>query len=438
MGHLASKQSLMDMQRRLDKMPIGTPSYKALFEILQELFTDEECQLASVMPFQLATAKRIAKIAKQDLQTVEDRLRTMVEKGLVMDLRLDDNPRAYYYLNPAMIGFFEFTMMKKRKNIDQAKVAHLMWEYIREDPQLRFFRMATEGPTFLARPLVNELALEPEVVSEVLDYEKASYIVEQTHSWAEAICHCRHVKQHMGKRCRYPLRHCLSFGLAADALVRANISKPIEKERALDILQYARDKGCVQMGDNVKNQPTFICNCCKCCCEMMEGFRTVRFPEKVITSNYEAELNPEQCRGCGRCARACPVDVIDLVPAQPNQQAPKRKQHAQINQDLCLGCGVCQPKCRFGALTMRSIGKRTFTPENAIAKIVAQAVEHGKLGNLIFDDHTKVTHRAMAAFLNGIIQLPPTKQLLAQQQIKSTFLNLLLEGVKRITKTNAI
>jgi hypothetical protein len=47
------------------------------------------------------------------------------------------------------------------------------------------------------------------------------------------------------------------------------------------------------------------------------------------------------------------------------------------------------------------------------------AIERGKLQNLIFDNHVLWSHRAMAGVLGVILKLPPVKQILASQQLKS-------------------
>jgi ferredoxin len=431
MGHAASKAGLLRLQRRLDKMPFGAPAHRALMEILAELYSDEECAVAAAMPFQLASAGRIGRITGRSRAELEPILASMVEKGLVLDLRLHDGDKPRYFLNPALIGFFEFTMMRRRDSVDQHKLAQLMWEYLLDDPALGWLRMATEGPTFLARPLVHEDVLQPEVVSEVLDWERASALIEDTRSWAEGLCHCRHVKLHQGQPCGYPLGHCLSLGMGAETLVRAGIAEPISKQRALEILAEAREAGQVQMGDNVKKRPTFICNCCKCCCEMMAGFRTLPQFQKVISSNYLARSAADRCIGCGRCVRACPIEAVELVAAAPSPDAPSRTQRARVDEQRCIGCGVCARKCRPTAMQLVFAGERVYTPESAIEKMVAWAVERGKLGNLVFDDHSKLTHRTLSALLNGLLRLPPAKQLLAQKQLKSTFIGLLLEGLKR-------
>lgn len=430
MGHLSGKLELDALQQRLDKNPIGAPGNKAFFEILEELFTPEECRIAATMPIKLSTARRIAACAQSDIKHVDQVLASLVRKGLVVDLPRDDG-KIFYFLNPPMIGFFEFTMMRVRKSIDQKKVANLMWEYLVEDPELAFLRMISKGETFLARPLVHEDVLKPDVFSEVLDWEKASHLISEAGAWAKGMCHCRHIKLHMDKPCDFPMDICLSLGFGAKYLIRAGLSEKIDKTEAMDILVRSRELGLVQMGDNIKNKPTFICNCCKCCCEMMEGFRTLPKETMVITSNYVANVDEQACNGCGKCAKACPIDIIELVPAEPTENAKKRKKRATINQQFCLGCGVCQRQCKFEALNLDFIGVREYTPDSAMEKMMVIALEQGKLHHMLFSNPNSVTHRTLGRFLKTILELPPAKQLLAKKQIRSKFVSALVDGFSK-------
>ncbi len=54
------------------------------------------------------------------------------------------------------------------------------------------------------------------------------------------------------------------------------------------------------------------------------------------------------------------------------------------------------------------------------------AIERGKLQNLIFDNHVLWSHRAMAGVLGVILKLPPIKQVLASEQLKSRYLETLI------------
>ncbi|OGQ91490.1 MAG: hypothetical protein A2289_19475 [Deltaproteobacteria bacterium RIFOXYA12_FULL_58_15] len=428
MGHIAAKAAYHSLQKRLDMMPIGAPLHRALIELLELLFTPEECRVAAAIPLRLAKLKQIANNAGLPEKRTAEILDSLANKGLVVDFPRP-NGAAYYYLNPTVIGFFEFTMMRVRDDVDQKQAAKLIWSYMFEDPQQAFLGMMTGSDTFIARPLVHETALDPQVYSEVLDYEKASAIIDSGTAWGESICHCRHVKHHQGKPCKHPMGHCLTVGRAGDWLIRRGMAKSIPKERALEIINYSYENGLVLMTDNIKDQPGFICNCCKCCCEMMGGMRLIPEAAKVVSSNYVAAMNPELCNGCGKCAKACPIDAVEMVPAAPTEAAPKRTKRASLDIERCLGCSVCYRECKFDGIRMLPAKQRVYTPENMMERMALQAIERGKLQHLLFNDPGKLSHRVLGSLLDTVVRLPPAKQALANKQLKSKFVTALLGRV---------
>jgi len=184
----------------------------------------------------------------------------------------------------------------------------------------------------------------------------------------------------------------------------------------------------VQFGENVREGVSFICNCCGCCCEAMIAAKRFGVLRPVHTTNFLPVVDAHSCSGCGRCALICPVDAMRLVPAgEPGR--PDRKV-AQPDEATCLGCGVCIRSCPSRSISLESRAERVITPVNSVHRIVAMAIERGKLQNLIFDEQALASHRAMAAILGAILKLPPIQQAMASRQMRSRYLESLLRRLK--------
>ena len=68
-----------------------------------------------------------------------------------------------------------------------------------------------------------------------------------------------------------------------------------------------------------------------------------RCPAGVCTRLTSFAIDPETCRGCTACARACPAGAVSGTARQPHS----------IDKSKCIACGSCREACRFGAvLTM--------------------------------------------------------------------------------------
>ncbi len=57
-------------------------------------------------------------------------------------------------------------------------------------------------------------------------------------------------------------------------------------------------------------------------------------------------VDPERCRGCGRCAEICPFDAIHLVPDEQGIYTAKTLRYN------CVGCGGCVGRCPVTAMDM--------------------------------------------------------------------------------------
>jgi ferredoxin len=420
MAHLNNHSVYFRLTERLNRFPQGAHPSELLIKILKILFTEKEAELASALPIKPFTARKAARIWKMNLKEARKRLDDLASKAILLDINQGDE--FYYVLPPPMAGFFEFSLMRIRKDIDQKTLARLFYEYLNiEEDFIR--NLFLGGQTQQGRAFVHEPALSSENALHVLDYERAAHVIETASTISTGICYCRHKMSHVGKDCSAPKNICMTFNTVAESLIRHGNASGVDRCKGIELLHEAYENNLVQFGENVQCGVNFLCNCCGCCCEAMLAARRFAFLTVVHTTNFIPEIQKDLCNGCGKCVSVCPVEAMALVSANDHRRPRKKK--AWLNEPICLGCGICARVCSTKAISLRSRPKRVITPVDSVYRTVLMAVERGKLQHLIFDNKVLWSHRAMAAVLGAILKLPPVKMAMATDQFRSRYLNVL-------------
>jgi ferredoxin len=422
MSHLTVRPAYGDLADRINRLPQGAPPSDVLFAILKLLFSEREAGLVALLPLKPFTVQDAARRWKTPEAEARRVLDALADRAILLDTERGDG-QLTYVLPPPMAGFFEFSMMRVRNDIDQTLLAELFYQYLNVEEE--FVRdLFAVGDTRLGRVFVNEAAVPAELSLHVLDYERASEVVKTSRTIGVGLCYCRHKMQHVGKACDAPLDICMMFNSAAESLVRHGVARRVDAPECLDLLQQARDRRLVQFGENARERVSYICNCCGCCCEALIAARRFGFLHPLHTSNFILAIDPAACNGCGKCVDACPVEALSLVSA--NDPTKPRRKAARLDERVCLGCGVCVGPCQENGLRLTPRPERVITPLNSTHRFVLQAIERGQLQNLIFDNHALASHRAMAAILGVILRLPPVKRAMASQQMRSRYLEKLI------------
>jgi Pyruvate/2-oxoacid:ferredoxin oxidoreductase delta subunit len=432
MGHVDSKGIFRKLGRKIDNLPLRAPWHETFYDLLRELYSEKEADVLVKMPYGLSDLNRIARVTKYESSELQNILDGLCLKGLVIDLWVNDKYR--YVPSPIMIGIFEFSMMRTGESVDSKALARLFNEYLSADHGVLFAVNAKQGnKVSVIRALPHWDAIDPSEYIEVLDYEKAASIIETSKKFSIGICSCRHEKSHIGeKTCDVPLEKCSSFNIAADYLIRNKLAKEVSKSEMLENLAESIEMGLVLCADNVKRNITFICHCCKDCCNALAGISKFGFPNTIVTSSFIARNNPDTCLGCGRCAKACPIDAIQMVPI--NNPQTKKKKDAIIDTSICLGCGVCALSCNNGAVALVKREKRVLHPETTFERVILQCLERGTLQNQIFDNPQSITQKFMRGFIGGFLRLPPVKAALMSDMLRSSFLSAMAKGVQKQRK----
>ncbi len=368
--HLGSKNSIIPLIDRLNKNPIGLVDNEKLRQILAILFSEEEAFIASKFPLEEATIDELARKTGQTTVELIPVLETMAEKGLIMDLPYAGN--TYYMLMPGFIGFFEFTFMKKRNDLPLPELARLMTEYLYEDAAQGQAKEFFGSKTNLTRSLVYDDAVP--VSSDVTSFENARKIIASAGYGAVGMCYCRHKKEHLGETCAKlaPVEGtCISLGTAARFMVRRGFAEERGTDELLAILDRARELNLTHITDNVRHKPSFICNCCSCCCELMAGVKA-GYSDGVAKTPFLASVDEEMCNGCGLCLAACNVGAISMATGPSGVRAV-------VDLTPCLGCGACVPACAQKAIFLVERAKRPMPPKKRKDMFVEILKEKGRL-----------------------------------------------------------
>jgi hypothetical protein len=181
--------SYNSLAQRLNRFPQGAPPTELLFKILKVLFSEREAELVSELPIKPFTDKKAAAIWKLSFSDAKVILNDLADRGILLDYEEEGN--ATYVLPPPMAGFFEFSLMRYRKDIDQKVLAELFYQYLNVEED--FIKdLFLNGETQLGRVFVNEGVLSNENALHVLDYERASEVIKTASQIGVGVCYCRH------------------------------------------------------------------------------------------------------------------------------------------------------------------------------------------------------------------------------------------------------
>ncbi len=413
MWHITSK-TYKGLQKRLDDAAQGAPDSETLYKIIELLFTEEEAKLTSVLPLKFFTATEASKLWKKSEEESQKMLDTLSDKWILLDF--SNEKERIFFVAPTMVWFFEFALMRTDWKLNCKALSELFYHYINQEEN--FMKRIFMQKTPVDRVFLNEESM-PQDKSIILDYEKATHVIDTASVISQGRCYCRHKKEHLWTACDNPQDVCLSFNKPAASLIKHKIAKEISKEKAHEILNRCIKLWLVQIGDNVQNEVNWICNCCSCCCEWINCYKKLWY-SAILTSNFISKNDIDKCKWCWLCAKKCPVEAIKIV-------EKNWKKFAKIDEKLCIWCWVCNRFCPIKSVSMHRVEKPEIVPKDSFERLISVAIDTWTIQNYLFDNYTLLSHKIMRSFLWVLMSLPLSKQILASKQLKSRFLNRLVK-----------
>ena len=249
MSHTTLKSGYTELVDRLNRFPQGAPPSESLYKILQMLFSEREAGLVALLPIKPFTAEQASRAWKINLTETRKILDELSSRAILLDM--EQHGQTTYVLPPPMAGFFEFSMMRLRDDVDQQVLGELFYQYLNVEEE--FIRaLFVNGETQLGRTFVQEPMLSEDNALHVLDYERASEVIQTASHRGVGVCYCRHKMSHLDRACLAPMDICMTFSGTAQSLTRHGYAREIDAKEGMDLLQEAYENGLVQFGENVR------------------------------------------------------------------------------------------------------------------------------------------------------------------------------------------
>ena len=302
----------------LDRLPNGFPRTPSKVEIrlLKRIFSPDDASLVSQLSGSMEPIDLIAQRLRLPVKEIRTRLMDLAKRGLVWFDKEGGKPR--FRLAPFVVGIYESQLEKM-----DHELAHLFEEYMAQGGALGIMKPQPA----LHRVIPAQSAVKTEWV---LPYDDVRAILLSAKTFSVGECICRVEQDHIGRRCNFPLRNCLSFS----SVERPASPGDISQEEALSILDQTEEIGLVHTVSNVAKDFGYICNCCGCCCGILRGITDWGIENSVAYANYYAEIDQDICTGCGTCRERCQVNAIS-----------EKDGMSIIDLKSCIGCGLCVSGC---------------------------------------------------------------------------------------------
>ena len=195
-----------------------------------------------------------------DLTTTRKVLDELASRAILVDMERGAEPPI-----PCLRPWPDFRVLDDApaRRYRSKGAGELFYQYMNVEEE--FIRqLFVGGQTQLGRAFVHETSLSTENALHVLDYERASQVIETASHRGVGMCYCRHKMLHVGRNCDAPMDICMTFNGTAQSLTKHGYAREVDVSEGMDLLQQAHEQNLVQFGENVREGVNFICNCCGC------------------------------------------------------------------------------------------------------------------------------------------------------------------------------
>ena len=252
MAHATSRGAYRQLTERLNRFPQGAPPSELLYRILELLFSEREAGLVAQLPIRPFTAREAARIWGMGQTEARAVLDGLASRAILLDM---EGPNGtVYILPPPMAGFFEFSMMRVRDDVDQKLLAELFYQYITVEDDFIVAplhqRRDAAGPGLRQRAgargeraaSASRRARTGTAAARARLRAGERGDRDRRRTWASASATAATRPSTSAGPATAPKNICMTFGGTADSLIRHGYARRVDRAEGMDLLAEAHEQ----------------------------------------------------------------------------------------------------------------------------------------------------------------------------------------------------
>ena len=329
---------------------LNAKGHKLMPIILAKLITPEQARIVLELP---APPEEIAEKLKMDKELVDKHLEEMKDKGLIVITKRG----ARMVRNPLQLHDAATTNRKYDKELgDEYFDLWAAYQLEEHYPDLLEVIAGGENPYSRLIPRYNAIKDLPGV----LPFENLKEIFKNQEIIALVPCPCKRCFRE--RDCGIDIEDtCINVGRTAQYNLSRGIGKEITSDEVMKFFDATDKLPLVHVASNQRDVNVLLCNCHWDCCELiLPLYRSDKYKvEQGLTkSRFEATVDPEKCKACGKCVEICQFDA-----AKMKHYPELGETRAYIDVEKCMGCGSCVVNCVNEARGMKIVRPPEHVPE---------------------------------------------------------------------------